>query len=82
MLIVATVSKEPELLLFLMWRPDDHHSYARDRVFFLLLQDHPSQLRYKHNAFLEDLKKLYELTGVKNQKLTFLFSEAWTGDWI
>ena len=81
MLIVATVSKEPELLLFLMWRPDDHHSYARDRV-FLLLQDHPSQLRYKHNAFLEDLKKLYELTGVKNQKLTFLFSEAWTGDWI
>lgn len=50
--------------------------------FFLLLQDHPSQLRYKHNAFLEDLKKLYELTGVKNQKLTFLFSEAWTGDWI
>ena len=33
--------------------------------------------RYKHGAFLEDLKKLYELTGVKNQKLTFLFSESW-----
>ena len=33
--------------------------------------------RYKHNAFLEDLKKLYELTGVKNQKMTFLFSDSW-----
>eukprot|EP00435_Cladocopium_sp_Y103_P031168 s634_g7.t2 len=32
--------------------------------------------KYKHNSFLEDLKKLYELTGVKNQKLTFLFSES------
>lgn len=33
-------------------------------------------MRYKHGAFLEDLKKLYELTGVKNQKLTFLFSDT------
>ena len=33
-------------------------------------------VRYKHGAFLEDLKKLYELTGVKNQKLTFLFSDT------
>jgi len=32
--------------------------------------------QYKHGAFLEDLKKLYELTGVKNQKLTFLFSDT------
>lgn len=37
------------------------------------------KLRYKHGAFLEDLKKLYELTGVKNQKMTFLFSDSWNG---
>eukprot|EP00931_Biecheleriopsis_adriatica_P088379 TRINITY_DN62713_c0_g1_i1.p1 TRINITY_DN62713_c0_g1~~TRINITY_DN62713_c0_g1_i1.p1 ORF type:complete len:1031 (+),score=254.49 TRINITY_DN62713_c0_g1_i1:369-3095(+) len=32
--------------------------------------------QYKHPAFLEDLKKLYEQTGVKNNPVTFLYSDT------